>query len=67
MFNLPTQLALSVGKLQVLGKNNDIFENQKMSHEEMRQAGFYIKTVKETCEHFAIIDQKIVWYGSLNL
>ena len=36
-------------------------------HEEMRQAGFYIKTVEETCEHFAIIDQKIVWYGSMNL
>ncbi len=36
-------------------------------HEEMRQAGFYIKTVEETCEHFAIIDQEIVWYGSMNL
>lgn len=35
-------------------------------HEEMRQAGFYIKTVEETCEHFAIIDQEIVWYGNLN-
>ncbi len=23
-------------------------------HEEMRQAGFYIKTVEESCEHFAI-------------
>lgn len=36
-------------------------------HEEMRQAGFYIKTVEETCEHFAIIDQEIVWYGNMNL
>ena len=36
-------------------------------HEEMRQAGFYMKTVEETCEHFAIIDQEIVWYGSMNL
>lgn len=36
-------------------------------HEEMRQAGFYIKTVEESCEHFAIMDQKIVWYGSMNL
>ena len=27
----------------------------------------FIKTVEETCEHFAIIDQKIVWYGSMNL
>lgn len=36
-------------------------------HEEMRQAGFYIKTVEEACEHFAIIDQELVWYGNMNL
>ena len=36
-------------------------------HEEMRQAGFYMKTVEDTCEHYAIIDQEIVWYGSMNL
>ena len=36
-------------------------------HDEMRQAGFYIKTVEENCEHFAIIDNEIVWYGSINL
>lgn len=36
-------------------------------HEEMRQAGFYLKTVEDTCEHFAIMDQEIVWYGSMNL
>lgn len=36
-------------------------------HEEMRQTGFYIKTVEESCEHFAIMDQEIVWYGSMNL
>ena len=36
-------------------------------HEEIRQAGFYLKMVEDTCEHFAIIDQEIVWYGSMNL
>lgn len=36
-------------------------------HEEMRQAGFYLKIVEDTCEHFAIMDQEIVWYGSMNL
>ena len=36
-------------------------------HEEMRQAGFYMKLVDDFCEHFAIIDQEIVWYGSINL
>ena len=36
-------------------------------HDELQSNGFYIKTVEETCEHFAIIDQEIVWYGSINL
>jgi hypothetical protein len=26
-----------------------------------------VKGVHETCEHFAVIDRKIVWYGSMNL
>lgn len=36
-------------------------------HEDMRQAGFYIKTVEDSCEHFAIIDRELVWYGNINL
>lgn len=36
-------------------------------HEDMRKAGFYIKTVEESCERFAVIDQKVVWYGNINL
>ena len=36
-------------------------------HEDMRKAGSYIKTVEEFCDHFAIIDQEIVWYGNINL
>ena len=36
-------------------------------HEDMRRAGFYLKLVKETCEHFAIIDEELVWYGNMNL
>ncbi|MBQ8330572.1 MAG: hypothetical protein IJX83_13370, partial [Lachnospiraceae bacterium] len=36
-------------------------------HEDMRQAGFYMKYVEENCEHFAIVDQEIVWYGNMNL
>ena len=36
-------------------------------HEAMRQAGFYMKTAEDSCEHFAVIDQEIVWYGSMNL
>lgn len=36
-------------------------------HEEMRLAGLYIKAAEDYCEHFAIIDQEIVWYGSMSL
>lgn len=36
-------------------------------HEDMRKAGFYIKTVEDSCENFAIIDQEIIWYGNIHL
>lgn len=36
-------------------------------HEDMRKAGFYIKTVEEYCERFAVVDQEVVWYGNINL
>ena len=32
-----------------------------------RKAGFEIRLVEETCEHYAVIDRNIVWYGSMNL
>ena len=35
--------------------------------EKMRKAGFEVKLMEENCEHFAVIDQEIVWYGSMNL
>lgn len=36
-------------------------------HEDMRSTGFYIKTVEEHCDRFAVIDQEVVWYGNINL
>lgn len=33
----------------------------------LRNAGFYIELLKDHCEHYAVIDNKIVWYGSMNL
>ena len=36
-------------------------------HEDMRQAGFFIKTVEDSCENFAVIDQEIIWYGNIHL
>lgn len=35
--------------------------------EELRKAGFEIKLVSDNCEHYAVIDNEIVWYGNVNL
>lgn len=35
--------------------------------EELRKAGFEVRFMSETCERFAVIDDEIVWYGSINL
>lgn len=35
--------------------------------ERLRKAGFENRLVEESCEHYAVIDNEIVWYGSVNL
>jgi superfamily II DNA or RNA helicase len=35
--------------------------------EMLRRAGVEIRLVEDNCEHFAVIDKEIVWYGSVNL
>lgn len=35
--------------------------------ESLRTAGCEIHLVQDNCQHFAVIDEKIVWYGSMNL
>ena len=35
--------------------------------ERLRKADFEIRLVEESCEHYAVIDNEIVWYGSVNL
>lgn len=35
--------------------------------ERLRKAGFEIRLVEESCEHYAVIDNDIFWYGSVNL
>ena len=34
--------------------------------EQLRNAGFDIHLMEEACEHFAVVDQKIVWYGNMD-
>ena len=36
-------------------------------HEEMRMEGIYVEQKEDFCEHYAVIDNEIVWYGSMNL
>lgn len=35
--------------------------------ERLRRAGFEIRLAEESCEHYAVIDNEIVWYGSMNV
>lgn len=35
--------------------------------ERLRKAGFEICLAEDSCEHYAVIDNEIVWYGSMNL
>ncbi len=35
--------------------------------ERLRKAGFEICLMEDSCEHYAVIDHEIVWYGSMNL
>lgn len=34
--------------------------------EQFRNAGFDILLMEEACGHFAVVDQKIVWYGNMD-
>lgn len=34
--------------------------------EQLRNTGFEIQLMEEACEHFAVVDQEIVWYGSMD-
>lgn len=34
--------------------------------EQLRSTGFDIQLMEEACEHFAVVEQKIVWYANIN-
>lgn len=35
--------------------------------DEMRRSGINVWEMEEECEHYAVIDQKLVWHGGMNL
>lgn len=59
-------------KVTVITWNLDVYLYGKDEHrfgllESLRIAGCEIRLVQDSCQHFAVIDEKIVWYGSMNL
>ena len=35
--------------------------------DEMRRSGIYVRETDGECEHYAVIDKKLVWHGGMNL
>lgn len=59
-------------KVTVITWHPDVYRYGKDEHrlgllESPRTAGCEIRLVQDSCQHFAVIDEKIVWYGSMNL
>lgn len=59
-------------KVTVITWHPDVYRYGKEEHrllmlETLRTAGVAIKCAQDNCQHFAVIDERIVWYGSMNL
>lgn len=35
--------------------------------DEMRRSGISVRETDDECEHYAVIDKKLVWHGGMNL
>lgn len=72
MINLLKQKQEAGVKVTIVTWHPDAYRYGRDEHridlmECLRNAGFCIELLKDHCEHYAIIDNKIVWYGSMNL
>lgn len=59
-------------KVAVITWHPDVYRYGKDEHrfgllESLRTAGCEMHLVQDSCQHFAVIDERIVWYGSMNL
>ena len=59
-------------KASVITWHPDAYRYDKDEHrfgllECLRTAGWEIRLVQDNCQHFAVIDDQILWYGSMNL
>ena len=59
-------------KVTIVTWHPEVYKYGKDEHrielmELLRNSGFHIELMKESCQHYAVIDGEIVWYGSMNL
>ncbi|MBP5433337.1 DEAD/DEAH box helicase family protein [Ruminococcus sp.] len=59
-------------KVTIVTWHPNVYKYGKDEHrielmELLRNAGFSIELMPESCQHYAVIDGEIVWYGSMNL
>ncbi len=72
MINLLKERQESGVKVTIVTWHPEVYKYGRDEHrlalmEELKSAGFHIELMKENCEHYAVIDNEIVWYGSMNL
>ena len=59
-------------KVTVVTWDPDVYGYSDSTHRiemimQLRESGIIVETVGDACQHYAVIDNKIVWYGSMNL
>lgn len=59
-------------KVTVVTWDPDVYGYSDFTHRiemimQLRESGIIVETVEDACQHYAVIDNKIVWYGSMNL
>lgn len=59
-------------KVAVITWHPDVYRYGKDEHrlallESLRMGGCEVRFAQDNCLHFAVIDETVVWYGSMNL
>lgn len=59
-------------KVTIVTWHPEVYKYGKDEHrielmELLRNAGFHIELMTESCQHYAVVDDELVWYGSMNL
>ncbi|MEE1113893.1 MAG: phospholipase D-like domain-containing protein, partial [Eubacterium sp.] len=72
MINLLKERQETGVKVTIVTWHPDAYKYGREEHrielmEALRNAGFHIELMEEHCEHYAVIDNEVVWYGSMNL